>query len=1316
LIKITKKTIMIFLLILLFLTPVIYLKGNATENDEVLDNDIDCMSCNCSCVDGIYEEYGITINNETEYLLETSKAMPSEYQEDELPQTFDPMDTRMYGPEQTLYPNVTGYFEQPTMNQGWMQSYVATEKYVDRISIWMQRQKGYWPRPYCTLVLYLHDNWNDANNRQNPIRTATFYTSPFGTYSSMWVDFSFSRYTQTIGKRYYVRIHMAGSGDTPGLAIGLKENAYSTGKCYDRICTYPACLWWYWREYGSFLTTKRSLAFRVSYNNKAPYQPTIITPTSMEVCNELTFKTKAVDPEGDNVRYRFSFNDGETWTSWSPTMAHNIEYSKKHTFYTTGNHYIKVQVQDRIVNNWYGVRYWGSITEKRLKITIEGVAPIGTWSTTSTSQKINLNSWYIKCNEKIKFQLNVKNGMECIEETVSARLNILNLEDYTYKYISDWASPKDPGSSGALFTFEVGRDEFDFLVNENSDTFRIYAEMKSISSGKTSSIYRNIVVYPIEPTVNTGSADAHTTYATISGSISCDGGLRSYCDLVYKKYGDSGYIPVGGGFAPGFVPPTFNYYGYLSGLQPTTDYLYMARVTSYTSDISKVVYVKLGDENWFFTPPGNPNFLTATSIGNAQVHLSWGLPSTAQGSRVQYKYESGSWKLVPDGEIHETSTLTLVHTTTDGPGTYYYRVYSLGYSFYKGNQPWRPSRSAATDNVEIYAPPTVITLNPIVQEYEFKLRGRIEDTGVGGGCCQASFAYGLDNSTPYSTADKTICTNGQEYSNDIYQLGISGPMIQPGTLYFYKAGAWNAGGFGMRYAETIRFMTKPVALSNPYVTFIPEDMPPPIADNLKALISWSNEEGGEGAYIEWVNSTPPSPWEPGDGNKLNDIDYYDGAEAIHFDMAANTTYYYKLWSCGKSTIFIEGDWKTYTSNGTEAFPFGESKTTNFTTPQRPEPPTNLFFPMYGKYEVYLTWDKGERADVTKIMAGNNSYPEDWQSGRFIYEEYGNNTVDHSFGNYSTQHYRAWSYNETYKLWSDGHDEKNTSVIDFQLFFPTYLEVGEYIISWGKIVSLGGQAVEGFITRTFVQDLYGNRKCEPVYWNCIDGNYQTTISTTEFRAGTYEIVSEFTNMEGTTYIFAYVHKLYLSKEGEELESYYTRANIHYTFYNVGTGTGLDDNYYKVYISEDTDFSPGDRIKGGTLGIIRSDGKDIYTGKRYYIQVKDFNGNIIPIGECSDNLKGYRDGLIQNAYAGFNVSQPEVYIDLGIYLNNFRIKNMNESTVYIILKRVDGLAGQVVGRFIPPLGETQFSVPDGVYNLTVEYYYNDRPELGPFQKWA
>lgn len=381
--------------------------------------------------------------------------------------------------------------------------------------------------------------------------------------------------------------------------------------------------------------------------------------------------------------------------------------------------------------------------------------------------------------------------------------------------------------------------------------------------------------------------------------------------------------------------------------------------------------------------------------------------------------------------------------------------------------------------------------------------------------------------------------------------------------------------------------------------------------------------------------------------------------------------------------------------------------TFLTKPSRPE---DFEILTYSGAGISLSWTKGAGAEKTVVVRKTGNYPHSINDGIIVYNGTGTSYTDSSFTSYASQYYRAWSYT------SDGgktqlsptYSQTFTVNAEFSINFPKYLRTGDYILAWGMISDIDGKPIKGFISETKVLNEYGATILGPVKWNCSDGNYQAAFSTNQLLPGIYDIVVTFKNE--TDIQFTYSSRLYLATNPGT--GIYVDATVYYTFYDISTGTGLDDNYYKVYISANHTFTPGDRVKGGRIGVLRD--QSIVTNAEYFIQIRDFNDNIIPFSEYStDLLTPYNQGPIQNAYAGFVVKAAMFYIDLGVYLNQFRIKNMNSSTVYVILRRTDGNSGQVLGRFIPPWEESEVFIPDGFYNLSVHYYDNQHPEYGPIE---
>jgi hypothetical protein len=1175
---------------------------------------------------------------------------------------------------------------------GIIQEFIPESTKIDRISILLRSQHGFTQGNIEMRIYKGEVKRYTADGGGAHKRTITVPIRNIGN-SWQWINFDLSSTLDVISNHvYYFKINT----DPIDKYIQVRvSNELGYGgrslRVFGRNRLWPHNWYqWEWKG-GTFLGGKGDLPFRTYYKIPAPNMPSISGPQRPEVCRFSKYTFSSSHPHNVQFRYVTRINEG----SWSYSgYGHSKSFRRSFYFGSTGTHTIEAYTEDI---------YGSKSATRTFVVDVPAMIPHlwFTQRTTQYSMERNRNG----IPSSIQFRARAAFVLTCISETLTMNWQVKNKDTGLVTYTQDGGSAENDITSNLI-------PQYGKVTIRSGNTFEIKATVTT-GGGITGEISTDITVTPIFPSISTGGVTYHSSKSvTMSGTVNCDGGLLSKTWITYSKYGPQTIWTSQSAKTIGSSTPYTNTYR-VSGLTPATDYKYKAGVVGVNYDNFGDYY---GSERYFFTPPDDPLWITVDKLGDGVVKISWDLPESAEGSRIQVRTpSSGSYVTIED--IYNKNKKDIEYQASDGAGTYTFRVLSLARS--KRDNSWYTSLGGKTASVEISEPPIIITLNPTIGEQWFILRGYLEYSGSPIGCCHVRFIYDeAKTDYSYNTNQQYKC-DGAYFNENITQLGFTGPLIKPGTIYVYKANARNED-YGWdretNKGNEILFMTKPFSVINPQVTFYPEELPAPDGNNLKSLLTWGNGEGAKGAYIEVAQGTPPDPWNVGNGTRLSGIGYFNGTNTFHIGQSPNTTYHYKIWSFGKGEINLEGNTIEFISNGSELLPFGNPLQTSFTTPERPEPPKNIFLPRYGMYEIHLNWTKGFGADRTRIVAMDNEYPINRDAGRIVYDGPGIYVIDFydDFGDYSIQHYRAYSYNETNKLWSIAYDEVNTSVIDYQLFFPNYLNVGEYVISWGKIISQEGENVEGFITTTTVRDLKGNTVAGPVHWNCRDGNFQTTISTTEMIAGTYEIVSNFKNTLGTEFIYDFVSKLYLSKEGEEFGSYYTQSNIHYTFYDVETGTGLDDNYYKVYISEDQTFSAGDRIKGGVVRLVRSTGNEIYVGKRYYMQIQDFNGNIIPIGAHSEGITTYNDGLIQNAYIGFDVIHTLMYVDLGIYLNQFRVKNMNESTVYMILRRMDGKSGQVLGRFIPPWGETEVFIPDGYYNLTIDYYDNNNPEWGPQER--
>jgi len=248
--------------------------------------------------------------------------------------------------------------------------------------------------------------------------------------------------------------------------------------------------------------------------------------------------------------------------------------------------------------------------------------------------------------------------------------------------------------------------------------------------------------------------------------------------------------------------------------------------------------------------------------------------------------------------------------------------------------------------------------------------------------------------------------------------------------------------------------------------------------------------------------------------------------------------------------------------------------------------------------------------------------------------------------------------------------------------PTYLRSGDNFAFRGLIKNASGIPISGVVATTRIFNASGMVVASS-QWNCSNGNYECDIATTSIVPGVYSWeTSVYDSESGITFKKGGPLYIDVSIPGGG-EGPHASAHLYYSFYDIGTGSSLSDDYFKIYISPDTVFDEGDRVKGGIYGT--------YLGQTLHYRITDFfNNKIYPT---------------DSDYSSVYIANAETYLDIGVSLRQFRIKNMNQSTVYFTLRNND----MHISRWIPPYEESEFFVLDGDYNLTIQYYHNKNATL-------
>jgi hypothetical protein len=130
-----------------------------------------------------------------------------------------------------------------------------------------------------------------------------------------------------------------GAGATNGTkSLSISGLAYFTTYKVWVNATDPSGSGLYTRKWYTFTTQQQG--------NTPPGQPDQPSgPTYAEVNQNCTYTSKAADPDGDTLYYRWDWGDGTT-SSWLGPFASNATVSASHTWTTVGTYDITVKVKD----------------------------------------------------------------------------------------------------------------------------------------------------------------------------------------------------------------------------------------------------------------------------------------------------------------------------------------------------------------------------------------------------------------------------------------------------------------------------------------------------------------------------------------------------------------------------------------------------------------------------------------------------------------------------------------------------------------------------------------------------------------------------------------------------------------------------------------------------------------------------------------------------------------------------------------------------------------------------------------------------------
>ena len=249
----------------------------------------------------------------------------------------------------------------------------------------------------------------------------------------------------------------------------------------------------------------------------------------------------------------------------------------------------------------------------------------------------------------------------------------------------------------------------------------------------------------------------------------------------------------------------------------------------------------------------------------------------------------------------------------------------------------------------------------------------------------------------------------------------------------------------------------------------------------------------------------------------------------------------------------------------------------------------------------------------------------------------------------------------------------TSNSSFSVNFPVFLEVGQYIMSWGALKNTTGHPISGIWAHTKILDsaTWATVPYSSLDYYVVDGAYMYSFSTSSMLPGIYHIIVNYTYL-GSDFLTNWT--LYLS---DYTGPGHYATDIYFTFYSSNTGIGIEPLSFKIYCSDSATLTASDRIYGNAY-------HNTYTGQTLYYRVDDyFDNQVYPL------IGSYSTAL---------VTRINQFIDVPISWYDLAIKNLNETIMYFSMS--SGARSYSITLF--PMDSIHINVLPGNYNIVKLFY--------------
>ncbi len=431
-----------------------------------------------------------------------------------------------------------------------------------------------------------------------------------------------------------------------------------------------------------------------------------------------------------------------------------------------------------------------------------------------------------------------------------------------------------------------------------------------------------------------------------------------------------------GGYPVNISDGSFVYNGtgvscFNSSLSQGVRYYFRAWSWNSTSKLWSSTNGSVSNTTW--NTPLAPTGLTATTIGSNRIDLTWAKGNYATYTRIQQKTTGYPLSISDGTNVYNNTGSTTSNTGLSVNTTYYYRAWSWNTT----SKIWSSTNASVLNSTWTgpLAPPSLSAVTSGIDQIDLSWTNGFRATHTR--IMQKTGGY------PVSISDGSLVYNGTG-------VVCSNSSLSSGVRYYFRAWSWNSSsGLWSTTNATASNTTWSVPLA-------PTGFSATTVDTYEISLTWT--KGGYATHTRIQRNIGSYPENINDGTNV-----YNGTLSMVSDtsLTEDTPYYYRAWSWNSTS-------KLWSSSNASV------SNTTWTTVHAP---SSLSATTVTINQINLSWTKGTHAVYTRVMQKTGWYPVNISDGSLAYNGTGSacSCVNLSFG--MRYYYRAWSWNDTSKMWS-----------------------------------------------------------------------------------------------------------------------------------------------------------------------------------------------------------------------------------------------------------------------------------------------------------